>query len=262
MSKIYVLRQIAFFFNDEFHSPGEQGGIAAHFTDKDEAQAALNQMSIDRLRKERLGSLKYFNYGYEAELQELVPYLDSILDKPLLAFSENSMSYYAPYDAILPEHLTDEQVIKIIEIMKIEFYQIVEFDAEDAMFYAIWIPRINEFVYRRGWVDATRTHEKATYFYNSRQDALDNLGRHAYIFQKFALEGTFEELSDTPELLDSFVQDKEAFIILKDKIRFHYNMSSEDIIGLNALLKEPLFEIRPLSVEEAAKIPHDPFEAM
>ena len=68
------------------------------------------------------------------------------------------------------------------------------------------------------------------------------------------ISGSLTELSDTPELFNSFIENNSAFFKYQmnpDGILIEStDLAFEDFSALNALLKQPLFEIRQVSLEE------------
>lgn len=264
MSKVYVLRELAFMYDDECYYTDRVGGIVGQYTDEVEARAGKVTLEIDRLRMFPLSEYQqFFNANrYQKNTQALHNYLSNLLDEQIVDYHEEWDGYRIKRDIYLPSSLTQEQIIKFMDIMDIEFYELMTFDDPDPVYYILWIPRLGhpiqleiDYSYRG---DGT-PKDISPVFYESREKAHQSIYQDSWLFNQIPFEDSFENLSEQPELLKSYVEGKDSFKVVDGKLSLNYDLISEEIVGLNALLKEPLFELRTISLEEAAKISHDPF---
>ena len=177
--------------------------------------------------------------------------------KSFLTKFKDSDHYYVEMGTYIPKHVTDEQIMKIREITGIRFHELSVFE-DVPMFYAIWLPASNKFR-QVEYGDA----KNAIFFFNSYDEALTNASEQYWYRDERLLHGTLSELSDQPELLKSFIAATEGIEYNDDlnKLEFYYPFRQNGGFGaLNALLKQPLFEIREFPYEQAKDVPHEPFE--
>lgn len=262
MSKIYVVRELAFMYNDESHYTGQPGGIIGHYNDETSARAEINKRSISLMKIVPLAEYDQFFNPDPADMQTLRAYLAPILDEEIMDYYKQWGQYRIKQQIYLPQTLTDEQVIKMMEIMKISFFELLEFEDVEPVFYIMWIPRLGHPLQME--IDYSfrgDPKEISPIFYETREKLFDAIDDYRFLFLSIPIDNTFEELSDTPGLLESYVQDKQSFKVQDGKLKLNY-VKREEIIGFNALLKEPLFEVRTISLAEASKISHNPFIAM
>jgi len=260
MSKIYVVRELAFMYNDESYYAGKAGGIIGQYTDIEEARAEINKRNIEYFKMFPTREYDEFWHSDQGNMQALRAYLATVLDEEVMNYYEEWDVYRLKEDINLPRLLTDEQLLKVMEIMKINYYTLLEFDDADPVFYIMWLPRSGHPLQLE--IDYSYRGEGKVFspiFYETREKLFNAIEEYGYLFHRIPFEDTFENLSDTPELLESFVQDKQSFKVADGKLGLDYDPVSEEIVGLNALLKEPLFEVRTIMLDEAAAIPHDPF---
>lgn len=263
MSKVYVLRELAFMYDDQCYSTSRVGGIVGQYTDEAEARAEKATLEYDRLQMFPLREYIQFCYTQNQEkLQVLHSYLSTLPDVQIVEYHEERGAYSIKRDIYLPSSLTREQLVKFMSIMDVEFYELTTFDDPDPVYYILWIPRLGhpiqleiDYSYRG---DGT-PKDISPVFCESREKAHQAIRQNRWLFNQIPFEDSFENLSEQPELLKSYVEGKDSFKVVDGKLSLNYDLISEEIVGLNALLKEPLFELRTISLEEAAKISHDPF---
>ena len=162
-------------------------------------------------------------------------------------------------DTYLPNHLTDEQIMQIREITGIKFHELAVFE-DEAVFYGIWITRAKEFYSAK-----SGHYGEATYFFNSHHQAMEYAKKwlQSSLLDK-PLKGQLEQLTEQPSILMSLINQSNSLKYDPKNaiLEIHYCLQGEELISLNALLKQPLFEIRTISLSEAKKISHTPFEDM
>jgi hypothetical protein len=107
---------------------------------------------------------------------------------------------------------------------------------------------------------------RSIYFYNTYDEALKRANRLYYslLLPQQPISGTLEQLSDQPLLLQSFLNTTMGidYLYNSQTIQITHHFDKENYGALNALLKQPLFEIREFPYEQAQYVAHEPFEAM
>lgn len=260
--KTYVIRKVAYHYNDEYFYAHTLGGIQNIYHDEAEAKKKFLALETQAFRWLDLGNIKELSpCGYPNEYKQqreaLDQYFREILGESLFRNSRHDDRLYMKLDTYLPKHLTDEQIMQIREITGIRFYELGEFENE-VVFYAIWITRDEKFYS----IDAGSSGE-SIYFFNSYEEAIKGAKElFRYFLQDKSLTGTLEELTEQPSILMSLIQQSNSLRLDQNKatLEIDYYLNGDDLISLNALLKQPIFEIRTLSLSEAKKIPHTPFE--
>jgi hypothetical protein len=120
--KGYLVLEVGYEYNDEYYSTGNYGTTYEApkkvFLNEETAMAELKQKTFEKLRGEDLG-----RYGGDG--------LDGICKKNTQdEFSKICQEEFGidtdEYDIEIPKDATDEQLMKIIECLKLEFFKLVE----------------------------------------------------------------------------------------------------------------------------------------
>ena len=261
----YIIRKSAYAYSDEYYYEQALGVITETFTDKDEAYARLTKLEVPNFRRYDMGEIEQLSicgylHKYQKERHALDDYLMDTLGFTILTRVEDTDDLYVDMNTHLPDALSDEEIMKIRELTGIRFHELSVFENE-IKFYAIWLPLLNKFHH----VEHGNA-EDAIYFFNSYDEALQyaskmNLTR--ILRDHKPLHGTLEALSDQPAMLKSFIEATEHISYDEDtkEIKTNYQFwLAGGFGGLNALLKNPLFEIRDFPYEQAKHVPYAPFE--
>ncbi len=285
MSKIYVIRKLAYQYDDTFFQLDRTAEITGLYHDKKEALRAYEKLEIASMRRQDLSQLgsfkivprnmaestdiktmsrydrryrKQYDRDYANRLRKLSEYLNSVVRTPL--YKKDAYGFYqAQPHTYLPDNFPDKRVLKVLEILGIQFHELNVFEDEAPVFYTIWIPYLEKYVTTE--LRENRTYQHIRLFLNTYDEALWELEEHAWYLEELELEYDLENLSDQPALLESFLQGCTSFII-EEEVIFSVSIDAkkEDLVGINAFLKEPLFEIRTISLEEAIQIKPEPYE--
>lgn len=253
----YVIRKIAYFYNDEYHYEAPMGGIAGVYHDAQTAKKALTRLEVPEFRSLDFGDIEQTSFcggPFDEERKRLHEYLQTTLGQSIFTQEEDWL--YVELKTYLPQTLTDEQIMKIRDLSKIRFHELSAFD-DEVHFYAIWLVTENQFLQaHRG------KFGNAPYFFNSYDEALEAINSLCYLFEGVSIKGRLEELSYQPSLLRSLIEGTRSFNYneLDYTLKLIYPVEAKDLIALNVLLKEPIYGIRTIPLDEAAKIPHAPFE--
>lgn len=278
--KTYIIRKVAYGYTDEHYFKICPGGIIDTFTDEDTAYRRLTELEVPMFRSFDMWELEeltpYGGYGkkYQSERQALHSFLLEEFGVSFMRQQDNTGHWYAKRDSFLGGKFTDAHIMKIREITGIRFYEVCVFE-DEIVFYAIWLPYAQKYYqidaqdiianYRYLRPNTPDSEVKdAVYFFNSYQDALDKAMHLPLRWwnKGQSITGRLDDLSDQPTILQSFLETTAGITYHEatQTIVIGQDVDSQHIAGLNALLKQPLFEIREFPYEEAKDIPHGPFE--
>ena len=123
--KAYIILEAGYEYNDEYYyRPESEGGTPKNtFLDKEKAEKKQQELEIEQIRGLSLG-----HYGYEASdisdfPEELTQFFKDEFDQ-----IEEKGSYP---EFTVPMEATDKQIIKLIDLIDLEFYSVFETDVEE-----------------------------------------------------------------------------------------------------------------------------------
>jgi hypothetical protein len=261
--KTYVIRKLAFFYSDEYYFVERQDGIVDTFNDEQEARQTLAELEVPLLRRLDFGNIEQMVQRgiFQEERAALAQYFQSLSLPAIVAHYEPTGELYIRSQTYLPESLTDEQVMHIREITGVRLYELSVFEGE-VVFYGIWLPREQKFLQAE-----EEEYGTVVYFFNTYEEALDGVRQHRFRLQRDKLVGTIDTLTEQPALFKSFIEenwavhyDSEAGYVEIGNMFGYAADTGDTLIAFNALLKEPLFEIRAIPLEDAIQFPVWPYE--
>jgi hypothetical protein len=239
----YVIREKYFGYNDEvFYASGQR--IAGIFDNKEQAEIIYKQLEMNGMRDFALYEVEALFDADEALLKKLDDFVFSRCGEHIYQKGEVSRDP-------LPKSLSDEDTFEFIQLADMQKFQLVQFENE-ARFYALWS------VKQQKWVEE---HDEffASLVYAEQPEQLKSNVRTIfadYDYGDIQLQGSFEELSDQPVLLQAMIkaqsglkynQKTQTLIIMQ-------GWEEEGLYAVNPLLKQPLFEIREIELEEIQSI--------
>lgn len=253
-NKSYRIVEISFRYNDEYYTP-----YSDHYA-KILNQTYHTQQNAEIALKELVQQDLYdFIAGKLWHIQDIWQ-MESLLTEK---FGENYNK--TPYPT-----LSLEQAYDLMVEADMVFYDIIETDINDIHYSAIWFHHEQCFFKDR----YSEIYDKYTDFliYNAHPDHIfysfmEGNGRQIYDFichLPNTLQGSLDDLSDSPLLLEHYIQQHEELayntktqqltIQLKHPHLYQNEKHNKGLIqmwqGLNALLKQPIFEIRYISDDE------------
>ena len=240
-NKVYVIRSHQFGYNDEcYYVCGSR--IDTVYTDKKQAETAYKSLQVKYIRNTQLsdeGSI------FDAEAGLIEKLNDFVFEKTGVYLCDKN-SDYLEYDASLPTVLSDDEVFEFGKLADISGYQLVAFN-EKAIFYALWDTEEQDFLhdYDEGYEGLSYAHTEAKalvgledWIYNKDWDS------------KLKLKGSLEKLSGSPILLQQLIESNKRMSYQVEKSRLVVKKTKvKDLVALNALLSQPLFEVRELTPE-------------
>lgn len=237
----YVIRANYFGYNDEtFYVAGNR--IANVFADQAQAEQTYRQLEIQDARDFALYEIESFFDASQEELQKFDDFVFSRCGQHLLENGEL-------IEDTLPDELSDEDTFEFIQLAQMQKYQLIRFE-DQPKFYAIWLPQ------QEKWIKQYDECFEGLIYSESPEQLKSSL---ELIFNEYGsgidLQGTLADLSEQPILLQSTIAAQAGLSydaaqnLLKIKI-----WNEEALYAVNSLLKQPIFEIRSLNVEEILQL--------
>ena len=242
MTTKYVIRQNDFAYNDEWyqtHSP-ILGAIQAVYTDKSEAEAAYKQLIVEALyHNEYLSNYDIGNgYADDATYEKLEAF---VLEKTGEEFDT---------DDEIPE-MELEDAFQFAQIAGILHYQLIEIN-ETQPIHILWSNTQND--YLKGEYNNTFDSTDENF------STLENfeLSLFEYDFNVHIFDKTLDQISDSPEILKTLATNTPNIVYAEDRnsiVNIDWDdLHFTDLKSLNALLKQPIFEVRQITLEQLNKI--------
>lgn len=234
----YVIRAKYFGYNDEtFYVTGNR--IANIFTDQIQAEQTYRQLEIEGAREFALHEEDTF---FNASLEELKKYDEFVFSRCGEHLLDEDEELIAD---TLPIALSDDDTFEFIQLAQMQKYQLVRFD-EKPKFYAIWLPEQEQ------WLQQYDECFEGLIYEESAEKLKSSL---ELIFNEYSdgiqRQGELSALSEQPLLLKSTI-DAQAGLSYNEakKCLKITDWDEEALYAVNALLKQPIFEIRTLEIEE------------
>ena len=238
----YVIREKYFGYNDEtFYVAGNR--IANVFDNKQQAELAYKKLEIDGARDFALYEVESLFDADEALLQQLDDFVYSRCGEHIC--EEGDIS-----DDVLPVSLSDDDTFEFIQLAGMQKFQLVEFENQ-VKFYGLWS------VKKQRWVEE---HDEcfAGLIYSENLDAFKSKVEHIfadYDYSAIELKGSLEELSAQPILLQAMISAQSGLSYDEAKQTLVIDAwQDEALYAVNSLLKQPLFEIKEIGLEEIQTI--------
>lgn len=244
MSNIqYVIRQNDFAYNDEWHLTNHvsTGAIKEIYTDKAEAEKAYKALVVKGLYYDELCNYDIGNGEADDEVYEKLEAF--ILEKTGETFNID--------DGEIPK-LNEDDAFEFAKLSGIVWYQLLEVDASQPC-YVLWINSEESYFtgYDTGSIISSQDENFSDVSWESNIYAMD------YEFEAL-MDKPLAELSDSPLLLKQFIEQTADIRYDAEKENIEGialdNIKFIDIKALNAFLKQPIFEIRQVTLEELAQL--------
>ena len=237
-----MIRSKYFGYNDEvFYVAGNR--IANVFDNKQQAELAYKKLEIDGARDFALYEVESLFDADEALLQQLDDFVYSRCGEHICEAGDIS-------DDVLPVSLSDDDTFEFIQLAGMQKFQLVEFENQ-VKFYGLWS------VKKQRWVEE---HDEcfAGLIYSENLDAFKSKVEHIfadYDYSAIELKGSLEELSAQPILLQAMISAQSGLSYDEAKQTLVIDAwQDEALYAVNSLLKQPLFEIKEIGLEEIQTI--------
>ena len=239
MTKKYMIRNVDFGYNDEYYTSYDArlGKIQQVYNDKTEAEQHYKALVVDALKN---ADLESYSFGY-GEANE-----DTYLAVEALVLEKTGEEY--DKDDGIPK-LDDDALFEFAQLTGIVHYQLLEIDA-DEKFYVIWLTQEEEYFsdYDTGsLVSGNNINFMADYEH----------GWHFLDQVSLNLSGSLADLSDAPHLLKTLLEQQNGieYVDAEQSLKIDANRAGYDAVEqLNALLKQPLFEVQEKTLAQLQEI--------
>lgn len=237
-----MIRAKYFGYNDEvFYVAGNR--IANVFDNKQQAELAYKKLEIDGARDFALYEVESLFDADEALLQQLDDFVYSRCGEHIC--EEGDVSH-----DVLPASLSDDDTFEFIQLAGMQKFQLVEFENQ-VKFYGLWS------VKKQRWVEE---HDEcfASLVYSENTDELKNKIEYVfadYDYDAIQLKGTLEQISEQPLLLKALLATESGLSYDENTQTLTIGAWQEDALyAINPLLKQPIFEIKEIGLEEIQTI--------
>lgn len=241
--KKYALRANCFGYNDEnYYICGMS--LRDTFDSLEDAQAAYREAQLGYLRDMRLGEHdKIFNGE-----SDFARWVDTFVFEKTGKHIGSEQDGWFGFDMDPPAYheLSDDELYELGEQGGFNGFKLVEFDDETGMV-ALWNPRDEKLV---RWTD---DYYSGVLYGESTEEVIEFARRHEVMIDwgYFTATGSPEALSDSPALFRSVIDADEYVDYDESDGQLGIESASiETVLSLNELLKTPIFELRPVSLEE------------
>lgn len=246
----YVIRHQSFGYNDEWYCLdwAMQGAIKAVYSDKVEAEQQYKKLIVHALYQD-----DFYNFSIangEATEEQYAQIEAFILEKTGEEFDNES----------IPE-MNEDDAFEFAKLSGILHFQLIEVD-DSLPNYVIFNPTTNRYVYASTPEESVLLTGNTEQFLFDMNNYIDDYWQEETVNQFFddlnlEQKGTLEELSDAPALLEQFIKENSWLSYENQGLKIE-NDADEDtfnrIKSLNALLKQPIFEIRQVTLEQLATL--------
>ena len=240
----YVLRAYCFGYNDEnFYVCGTR--INDVFDNRDKAEAAYRKAQLQYLRDIDLAEHENIFNGDPAYIARLDKYIREKTGDGITGDNE-----WVDMGTDIHAKLSDDDLFEFGEMGELFAYKLIAFD-DEPVFHTLWNPQEEKYfqVIDEGYEGLV---------YGASQDELMKLVEERDItlnWDGMEISGTIDELSDNPTLLRQYLEtaDEIEYDHADNVLRFGYP-EAKVVVGLNALLKAPIFEVRELTIDEVKEL--------
>ncbi|WP_296281843.1 hypothetical protein [uncultured Acinetobacter sp.] len=230
----YVIRHNHFAYNDEWYQTDQAtlGAIKAIYTDKDEAMKAYKTLIAHDLYQLELYDYDIFG-GYETDG------LSQTMEKFILEKTGQE------FDEITLPEMNEQDAFEFAQLSGLLRYQLLELD-ETRPNFVIWLPTEQRYF---------SDFHTGDIIFSAVENFVEGHESEWYFLKQLniTLQGSLAMLSDSPELLNNFIQNQQGIRYNETKLSLTIDtdvVGYNTLNGLNALLKQPLFEIKQASLEE------------
>lgn len=238
----YVIRHNDFAYNDEWFQTGspEAGSIHTIYDNKAEAEQAFKELVVEALYADEDFSNYDIGNGYASD--ETYETLEEFV------LEKTGQEYET--DDTFPE-LSLDDAFEFAKISGLMHYQLLEVDNQKPI-YILWSNQEQDYLRSENNNIFDSTDENFS--------TLDDF--ELYIFENDFDEQVFgqslENISDSPEILKSFILSIPALTYAEDRNSI-VDIDWDDVTlnqlkSINALLKQPIFEVQQINLEQLHKI--------
>lgn len=240
----YIVRTNSYNYNDENYYIESSGDVIGVFTDRQQAIAACNKANVTMLGE--FDNLNDFIFSSGNE-ERKYNWLRNFYQQNFSIELDNSEPDFIEGEVPVPEAATDAQLLEIINNLDIRFCQVFEFDDTPQMVELKYNPQF----WGKQQYDPL-IGESGRSFYFSEKEALEysQEGLSAAFYEVVpGLKGHLAQLSNAPEILNSFLERSKALTYDEQNlcIKLREGVYGVEADELNALID--LLIVKPYTVE-------------
>ncbi len=271
MSK-FIIRELAFWYTDEYYAHPKEGGIIEIFDNKEDADNHFRSLEIPKIRTLCFGTysgpLNYGEHDPTGIREKLQNYFVKTFNISLL--NEKGNYKYDYGEVYIPKEATDDQVWDIREIIGQKFYTLTEFK-DESVFYTFSIDgrkyatNSNHYFMDEpdeddeDYEDEDESfYPKIPYFYSTKQEAMKVAVEVLfYLRTHLEFEGSYHELSEMPIVLEKMVTNNSLAVYDSKNRLLDITIPEKDsdevtnFFAILELLKNNPLQINTISLEEA-----------
>ncbi len=245
MRQIFIIRGFHWGYNDEVYYPCGNY-IKSTFVNEEKAKAALVSLERSHWQDMDLGETYQFFDTDQPLIDRVNKFINEKCGKPLFTDDDRR-------DIFIPSQLSDEDFVEFLKISSLKAFKLIKFE-EGQKFYTIFFP--DEQDYLKAYDEASTALVYSESIDRLKEEAESELEYHWD--EPIRLKGELSELSDTPIIFKTLIDNNKAIKYKKKKKRLTVKSDNvEALFSVNELLKKPLFEIKTLTVDEVKKIESD-----
>lgn len=244
----YIIREAGVGYSDEVYY---DVGFKIHdvYDDKKKAENDLRKLQLDRVKQIPLAETSSLFDGEASLLQAVEKFIKEKTGESVLKGGD-----YLDYGTDMPKGLSDDDWLTLGKMIDTLGFDLVELSGTQ-MLYVLWDPAEDE---------PNKIYEESGEFliYSQTEDDLIEQAEETLNYSmedSFTGEGTYEDLSDSPELLKSLVESSKALSYNKDNssIEIADELNAATLKSLNGLLKTPFFSIKKMSTQQIMKLENE-----
>ena len=248
MTTKYIIRLNNFSYNDEYYSTYDPqlGHIQAIYDNKEEAEQAYKTLVVEALYQQD----NFYEYNGDTELAQQA--YQFVVDNNIEVELEDDedLDDLDEFET-LPE-MSEDDAFKFAQESGLLWYQLIEFE-DDQPIYILW--SVEEQDYLKGEYNNTFDSQDEN-FADLDSDCFDGLFED--YFEQNIFNENLDDLSESPELLKNLLPSIAAVTYDSDENSITEidwdDLTFVQLKSINALLKQPIFEIRQVTLEQLHKI--------
>lgn len=243
MSQLFVIRGYHWGYNDETYYPCGQY-IKSTFDNEAAAQKKLLELERAHWQEMDLGETNEFFDGDDKLMEAVNKFTLEKCGEAL--FDGDDIR-----DAYIPDGLSDDDFKQFLKIAGLSAYKLTKFD-NDPQFYAIWIREDEDYLKEED--ECTTALVYAESIDDLKRASADILA-YRWDDEKVSIKGELASITENPGILESLISSTKGLAYNANKQQLTIDTSKTDaLFSVNDLLKNPLFEIKTLSLEEVKDI--------
>lgn len=242
MGSVFIIRGFHWGYNDEVYYPC---GNYIKSTFENEADAIKEVLSLERSHWKDidLGETDQFFDTDQNLIDKVNEFVNEKCGKPLFTDDDRR-------DTFIPNNLNNEDFSEFLKISGLNAFKLTKFDTGQK-FYAIWFPDDEDYLKKHDEYSEALVYSESIDLLKEESDPELEYHWDGAI----RLKGELSELSDSPAILKTLIDNNSSFKYEEDKkclVIKSYDVN--DLFSVNELLKTPLFEIKELTVDEIKEL--------